>query len=139
MSVVENRLGLGRRHCEEQRRYLAALEALAQRLRADERRLRTEPPLAGIAGQSVIAGNPAWKQAEALVERRAKLARSVAEIDAQIAEVGAALGVAERELQRREIASARHAANTGVSERRRARRLPRRPATPPIAGPEHGS
>src|SRR5438046_10676994 len=97
MSVAENRLSLGRRQCEERRRYLAGLESLAQRLRADERRLRAEIQRAGIGGpapegsvgQPVVAGS--------LVERHSKLAGSVAEIDAQIAEAGAAPGVAERE------------------------------------------
>jgi len=127
MSVAENRLSLRRRQCEERRRYLAGLEALAQRLRADEQRLRAELQRAGIdgsapqggAGQPVAAGNFSGS----LVERHGKLARSVAAIDAQIAEVGAALGVAEQELKRHELASTHHVAGTVASERRRARRL----------------
>src|SRR6266487_5238634 len=92
MTVAENRLSLGRRQCEERRRYLAGLELLAQRLRADERRLRAEiqragtagPAPEGSAGQPVVAGNFAGS----LVERHSKLARSVAAVDAQIAEAG---------------------------------------------------
>src|SRR5256885_14869583 len=74
MSVAENRLSLGRRQCEERRRYLAGLESLAQRLRADERRLRAEIQRAGIAGLAPEVGF-----AGSLVERHSKLARSVAE------------------------------------------------------------
>lgn len=143
MSILENRVSLGRRRCEERRRYLAGLESLAQRLRSDERRLQAEIQRAGIdgpvpqggAGQPVVAGNLAGL----LVERHGKLARSVAEIDAQIAEVGAALGVAEQELKRHELASTQHVAGAVVSERRRGRRLSRVAARSPIADPGRGN
>ena len=136
MSVAKNRINLGRRQCEDLRRYLAGLESLGQRLRADERRLRVELRL---VGQPVVAGTPDGCLSESLAERHGKLARSVAEIDAQMAEVGAALGAAEQELKRYELASAQPDANARASERRRARRLPRQPAAPPIRGPERGS
>ena len=124
MSVAKNRINLGRRQCEDLRRYLAGLESLGQRLRADERRLRVELQL---AGQPVVAGTPAGNLTESLVERHGKLARSVAEIDAQMAKVGAALGAAEQELKRYELASAPLDANARVSEQRRARHLRRQP------------
>jgi prefoldin subunit 5 len=104
MSVAENRLNLGRRQCEDLRRQLAGLEALAQRLRADARRLRGE---GRVAGQPVVAEARAGDLAESLAERHSTLARSVAEIDSQIATVGAALGAAEHELRRYEIAVTR--------------------------------
>jgi len=132
MSVAENRLSLGRRQCEEWRRYLAGLQSLAQRLRADEQRLQVEIQR---AGQPVAAGNFAGS----LVERHSKLARSVAEIDAQIAEVAAALDVAEQELKRHELAATQHVAGAVVSGQRRARRLSRVAATSPVAGPGRGS
>jgi len=96
MSVLENRLRLGRR---QWRRYLAGLESLAQRLGADERRLRAgielavagRPDFAGEPGGQP-AGQPARELAGELTERHGKLARSVAAIDTQIAEVGAAPG-----------------------------------------------
>jgi hypothetical protein len=123
MSVAQNRLSLGRRQCDERRRYLAGLEALAQRLRADERRLRAELQCAGVDRPAPAGGaDPpavAGSFSGSLVERHSKLVRSVAEIDAQIAEVGAALGVAEQELKRREIASARHLAGAGHRSRAR--------------------
>jgi hypothetical protein len=147
MSTAENRLSLGRRRCAEQRRYLAALELLAQRLYADERRLRAELQRAGVAqlasasgaGQSVGAGHSAGKLAESLIERHGQLARSIAEIDAQIVEAGASLGVAERELKRHELASVQHAANVGMSGRRRLGRAPSASRTSSLAGPKHGS
>jgi hypothetical protein len=119
MSVAQNRLSLGRRQCEERRRYLAGLEALAQRLRADERRLRAELQSAGVDRPAPAGGADPSAVAGSLVERHGKLVRSVAEIDAQIAEVGAALGAAEQELKRRELASARHLAGAGHRSRAR--------------------
>jgi hypothetical protein len=136
MSVAENRLNLGRRRCNDLRRHLAGLEALAQRLRADERRLRAELQL---ALQPAVAGAPVGNLPESLAERHGKLARSVAEIDSQIATVGAALGVAERELKRHERASAQHAAGAVVPERRGVHRSSRVPGTSPIAGPRRRS
>ena len=121
MSVLENRLRLGRRQC---RRYLTGLESLVQRLRADERRLWAEIELA-VAGRSspeAGAGQPAGELARELTERHDKLARSVAAIDTQIAEVGAALGAAEQELRRQELAAAQRTARAGLSEPRRTRR-----------------
>jgi hypothetical protein len=138
MSVHENRLSLGRRQCAEQRRYLAGLESLGERLRTDELRLRAEIQLAAADGLLPEAGavRPvfAGDLDGPLIERHTKLARSVAAIDAQIAEAGAALGAAEQALKRYELAAAQHAAGGGVSKRRRARR-----AASPIATRNRGS
>jgi hypothetical protein len=73
------------------------------------------------ADQPVVAGTPAGNLGESLAERHGTLARSVAEIDAQMAEVGAALRAAEQELKRYELASVPLDANPKVSARRRAR------------------
>lgn len=110
ISVLENRLRGGRGQCRQSRRYLAGLESLAQRLRADERRLRAEIELA-VAGRlspEAGAGEPGFaaEPAGELIGRHGKLVRSVAAIDTQIAEVGAALGVAEHALQGQELAAA---------------------------------
>lgn len=110
ISVLENRLRVGRGQCRQSRRYLAGLESLAQRLRADERRLRAEIELA-VAGRlspEAGAGEPGFaaEPAGELIGRHGKLVRSVAAIDTQIAEVGAALGVAEQALQGQELAAA---------------------------------
>jgi hypothetical protein len=128
MSVLENRLRLGRRQCQQWRRYLAGLESLAQRLQADERRLRAEIEFA-VAGRPDFTGE--------LIERHSKLARSVAAIDTQINEVGAALGAAEQALKREELATAQRTARAGLTERRRTRRAPL--AGIPIASPDRGS
>jgi len=125
MSVLENRLRLGRRQCRQWRRYLAGLESLAQRLGADERRLRAgielavagRPDFAGEPGGQP-AGQPARELAGELTERHGKLARSVAAIDTQIAEVGAAPGAAERELRGQELAAAQRTARAGLPEPR---------------------
>jgi hypothetical protein len=136
MSVLENRLRLGRRRCQQWRRYLADLESLAQQLRTDEQQLWAEVELA-VAGPTSpeagagrpdfarepggrLAGEPAGK----LIERHGKLARSVAAIDTQIAEVGAALGAAERELRGLELATEQPTARAGLSGPRRSRRNP---------------
>jgi hypothetical protein len=125
MSVLENRLRLGHRQCRQWRRYLAGLESLVQRLRADERRLQAGIELA-VAGRPDFAGEPDGQpdgeSARELTERHGKLARSVAAIDTQIAEVGAALGAAEQALRRQELAAAQRTVRAGLSEPRRTRR-----------------
>jgi len=110
MSVLENRLCLGRRQCRQWRRYLAGLESLAQRLGADERRLRAgielavagRPDFAGEPGGQP-AGQPARELAGELTERHGKLARSVAAAapggddveSGAIAKIEAALGAGD--------------------------------------------
>ena len=138
MSVSENRLLLDRRQCQQWRRYLAGLESLAQRLRADERRLRVDIELAVAGPLLPETGAPrpdfAGEVARELIGRHGKLARSVAAIDTQIAEVGAALGAAEQELKREELAAAQRTARDGSSEPRRTS-----VAALPIASPDRGS
>jgi hypothetical protein len=80
MSLREHPLELWRRQRDERRRFVAELEALAQRLRNDQRRLGDEAARAGA------------------------IARSRAEIDARLSDAGAALAAAERQLQRHELA-----------------------------------
>ncbi len=131
MSILENRLSLGRLQCEERRRYVAELDSLAQRLRADAWRLRAEIERAIAAGNPVFAGP--------LLDRHNKLARSIAAIDARIAEAGDALAAAERELKRYELARAQRADAVELADRRRASHSPgARQAASPIAGPDRG-
>ena len=94
MNILESRIILHRRHCEERQRYLAELESLAQRLRTDGSRLRAE------IERAVAVGNPA--SAQPVFERQAKLARSLAAIEGQIA-------AAARDLKRLERGGARRA------------------------------
>jgi hypothetical protein len=129
MSLLENRLRLGRQQCRQWRRYLAGLESLAQRLRADEQRLRAEIELT-VAGRPGFTGEPGGPLAGELIDRHHKLLRSVAAIDSQIAEVGAGLGAAEQELKRQELAEAQHIARARLSERHRTRRAPIAEADP---------
>jgi hypothetical protein len=117
MSVLENFVSLRRRQCEEQRRYLAGLESLARRLRADRRHLRVEIDEAAARGGPVAA--------DPLFERHGKLERSVATIEAQIAAARAALAAAEDEVRQHEFARARRLGHAGLAEPGSARRTRR--------------
>jgi hypothetical protein len=126
MNILENRITLHRRHCEERQRYLAELESLAQRLRADVSRLRAE------IEEAVAVSNPA--SAQPLLERHAKLARSLATIEGQIAAAGDALAAAKRDLKQLEVGAARRADGAGPSDGRRVPRSSRAPRAVPGRG-----
>jgi phage shock protein A len=127
MNIIEHRIILHRRHCEERQRYLAELESLAQRLRADRSRLRAE------IERAVAVGNPA--SAQPVLERQAKLARSLAAIEGQIAAAGDALAAAARDLKRLELGAAQRADGAGPSDGRRPPRSSRaRRAVPDRGG-----
>ncbi len=131
MNSLENRISVHRRHCEERRRYLAELESLAQRLRADGARLRSE------IEQAVAVGNPA--SAHPLLQRHVQLARSLAAIEGQIAAAGDALAAAARELKRHEFAAAQRAPGPGLPVERRSPRSSRaRPAASPLGSADRG-
>jgi hypothetical protein len=123
MNILENRIILHRRHCEERQRYLAELESLAQRLRADGGRLRVE------IERAVAVGNPAC--AQPTIERHAKLARSLAAVEGQIVAAGDALAGAARDLKRLELGAAQRADGAGPSDRRRLPRSSRAPRADP--------
>lgn len=126
MRLIENVLRVRRRQCEEQRRYVAELEQLAQRLCADALRLRIEI-------EQDRAANPVARTA--LLERRTTVERSVVAIQHQIGEVRAALAEAMHELQRAELASTQRGAGglgDGAPPRRGRRpRSPRPGGMPP--------
>jgi hypothetical protein len=111
MNAIENRLTLHRRHCDERQRYLAELESLARRFRADGGRLRCE------IERAVTIGDAASTQP--LLERHGKLARTLAAIESQITTANDALHAAVRELKRHELAAAQRADNAGMPDRRR--------------------
>jgi chromosome segregation ATPase len=115
MSVLENRLRRHRRACEERQRYLAQLELLGERLRADLGRLVAESGSAQADGGS---------RAGPLLERQGRLERSLAEIEGQVAAAREALAEAEQDLRRHEATSVRRSSRPGIA----ARRLPQRPA-----------
>ena len=128
MNILENRINLRRRHCEERRRLLAELESLAHRLRADGGRLRVE------IEKAVAVGNPA--SAQPLLQRHGTLARSLAAIEGQIAAADDALAAAARDLKRDEFAVAQRAGHPGSGARRRPRPSRARPAASPRVGPD---
>ncbi|HXC29433.1 MAG TPA: hypothetical protein VNV38_15865 [Stellaceae bacterium] len=83
----------------ERQRYLAELEVLGERLRADVERLHAEIDEAG--GPDAVPSNrqhdPLFLRP--LIDRQEKLARSVAEVDAQIVEARAAVASAQQEMK----------------------------------------
>jgi flagellar FliJ protein len=83
----------------ERQRYLADLESLAAKLHADVEGLTGE-----IDGSADGPANPELRDAHALVvgpllERRDKLARTIAEVDAQLAEAREAVAAAQQEVK----------------------------------------
>ncbi len=133
MSVIENLVRVGRRQCDERRRYLAELEHLAERLRADARRLYSAVESAAAAAPPDIRVADA-ASARPLLARYRKLTRSVAEIDGQIAAARASLAAAEDELRRQEAALAQHTAGLGRRGSHRLRRGRPARAVPPVGG-----
>jgi hypothetical protein len=81
----------------ERQRYLTELEALSEKLRGDVERLRAEIDEAG--GVDAVPSNARLDPlfVRPLIDRREKLLRSVAEIDAQIVEARAAVAAALQE------------------------------------------
>jgi len=100
MNLLEHRLSQRRRNCRERRRYLAELEALAGRLRADEKRLQAE------IERAVALAPGSGEIADGLVARHRKLLGSVVEIDQRLVEAAAVFATAERDLKRHELALA---------------------------------
>ena len=118
MSIVENRMELSRRRCDERRLYLVGLESLAERLRGDAIRLRQRVERA-TAAEYAVSSQP-------FIERHDKIERSIAEIEAQIAAARAALDAAEQELKRRERDRAHQALGNDQDEELASRRPRRR-------------
>jgi hypothetical protein len=119
MSVVENLLRAHRRDCEDRRRYAAELAVLAERLRTDAGRVRSEIE---------AAGGPGSAGAEPLAERCRKL-------DGRLAAARDAVITAEQQLKLYERAVSDRAGGAALSDRRLARRarLSRSDEPPPFA------
>jgi flagellar FliJ protein len=81
----------------ERQRYLTELESLGDRLRADIARLNEEVDQAG--GAEALPANSRLDPlfVRPLIERRDKLQRSIAEVDAQLIEARAAVATALQE------------------------------------------
>jgi flagellar protein FliJ len=81
----------------ERQRYLAELESLGGKLRADLDRLNDEIEQAGGVGAVSVSSRLDPLFLRPLIDRRDKLQRSIDEIDAQIVEAQAAVATAQQE------------------------------------------
>lgn len=107
MSSLDTLIKLHRWQLDEQRRKVAEIESLAAKLRAELQRLDGEEQFEQqIAGGSHEANYAYSGYAKSLIDRRAKLARSIEETEQQIVEARAALADAFAEVKRYEIAAA---------------------------------
>lgn len=104
----------------ERQRYLAELESLAERLRADTERMKDEIDQAGVTDETTRIHSVFVRP---LIDRRDKLRRSVAEIDAQIADARAAVAAAQQEMKLFEGPLAQRGFT--FDDRRPSRRAPR--------------
>jgi flagellar protein FliJ len=107
MSSLDTLIKLHRWQLDEQRRKVAEFENLAEKLRAELQRLDAEEEYEQqVAGSSYEASYAYSSFARALIDRRAKLTKSVEETEQQIVEARAALADAFAEVKRYEIAAA---------------------------------
>lgn len=120
MSMSQSRLRQHRWELDERRRFLAGLEALAARLRRDAQRIHweiEEETGAGRGEQKTGIVYPIF--VEPLLERRKKLERSIADIEAQIAEARETVATAEQELTLHEAAWANRGKGNAAARRLR--------------------
>ena len=107
MSSLDTLIKLHRWQLDEQRRKVTEFDNLAEKLRAELQRLDGEEQVEQqIAGGSHEANYAYSGYAKSLIDRRAKLAQSIAETEQQIVEARAALADAYAEVKRYEIAAA---------------------------------
>jgi len=108
MSAVDSLIRLHRWQLDEQRRRVAELEQLIAKLQAEMQRLDSEQA----AEQTAAAKSPEaafayGSYAGAVIDRRQKLARSLAEAEQKTAEAREALAEVFQEVKRYEIAAAK--------------------------------
>lgn len=134
MSVRENLLRLHRWRLQERQEYLAGLESLTERLRADAARLQEEIDDSGPADSLVGSAVPPFLAP--LIERRAKIERSMTEIEGQIDEARGLVEAAQQEVKHAENGAATNApaGPMRVSRRVRRARQPRARAEAPLIG-----
>lgn len=136
MSVRENLLRLHRWRLQERQDYLAGLESLMERLRADGARLQEEIAESEAAnGHAVIGGDPPIYLVP-LIDRRSKIERSMTEIEAQIAEARDMVEAARQEVKHAENGTFTGTASPGpmrVSRRARRERQSRARVETPLA------
>jgi F0F1-type ATP synthase membrane subunit b/b' len=98
MSVRESLLRQHRWQLEERQQFLAGLEALAERLRADA--LRLEREIAESRGRLPLDEADLPPLLQPLVERQHRIQHSITEVEAQIAEARALVAEAVQEVER---------------------------------------
>lgn len=108
MSTLDSLIRLHRWQVDEQRRCVADLEQLAEKLRDDLRRLETEQA----SEQEVVRSAPELASsygsyAGALAVRRRNLLQSLADAERRLGEARESLAAAYQEAKRYEIAAAR--------------------------------
>jgi len=107
MSSLDTLIKLHRWQLDEQRRKVVEFENLAEKLRAELQRLDSEQQFEQrVAGDSHEANYAYSGYAKSLIDRRAKLTRSIEETEQQIVGARAALADAYAEVKRYEIAAA---------------------------------
>jgi len=107
MSSLDTLIKLHRWQLDEQRRKVTEFENLAEKLRAELQRLDGEEEIEQQVARGSHEANYAYSGfAKSLIDRRAKLAQSIAETEQQIVEARAALADAYAEVKRYEIAAA---------------------------------
>ncbi|HZS85754.1 MAG TPA: hypothetical protein VFA50_23005 [Stellaceae bacterium] len=140
MSALDSLIRVNRWKIDEQRRQLSELERLAERLRGEATRLEQElTSEQQVAAASHEAGYSYAGYARELIERRRKLADSLAGVEGQMAAAREALAEAFRDMKRYEITAANRARRErGAAERRQriaqdevALQIHRRRAAPP--------
>ncbi len=124
MTALDSLIRVNRWKIDEQRRQLGELERLAERLR--EEGVRLEQEMASeqrVAGASFEAGYAYAGYARELLDRREKLAGSLAEVEERMKAVREELAEAFREMKRYEITAANRAKRERVANDRRQRIL----------------
>jgi uncharacterized coiled-coil protein SlyX len=136
MSVRENLLRLHRWRLQERQDYLAGLESLMERLRADAARLQEEVAESERANGRAAYGEDPPPYLAPLIERRSRIERSMAEIEAQIGEARETVEAAQQEVKHAENGTGVHGPSGPMRVTRRTRRgRQSRPSTePPFAG-----
>lgn len=122
MSVRENLLRLHRWRLQERQDYLAGLESLMERLRADAARLREEVAESERANGRVASGDDPPPYLAPLIERRTRIERSMAEIEAQIGEAREMVEAARQEVKHAESGVGAYAQPGPMRVTRRTRR-----------------
>jgi flagellar protein FliJ len=119
MTALDSLIRLHRWQLDEQRRAVNELEQLCLKLRTDLQRLEAEQAAEEKAAQQsteIVYGYGSY--AMALVARKSKLAKSLIEAEARIAQARDALAEAFQEAKRYEIAAAKRVLHQRMTEKR---------------------